>query len=102
MQIDEVGSDEEPNEPPEDQVYRQQRRAVRDSLRAAADPDDQSLTREEFHELQDALKASRMSRKRRWLAEVMNCAEDEVGEVSDDNEPEERRAEKHRKRHTRA
>ena len=65
-------------------------------------PDDRPWTREEFQEMQAAIRASKMSRKRTWLSEVLKGAEDEVGEVSDDAESEERRAENHRKRHNRA
>ena len=105
--MDEVKSDEEsdgepkPGESPEDQVYRQQRKAVRDSMRAE-EPEGPLWTREEFQEMQAALRASKMSKKRTWLAKIKKCTEDEVGEVSDDDEAEKQRAEKHRKLHTRA
>ena len=103
VQIDEVESDEEPKpgESPEDQVYRQQRKAVRDSMRAE-EPEGPLWTREEFQEMQAALRASKMSKKRKWLSEVRTCTEDDVGEVSDDDEAEKQRADKHRRRHTMA
>ena len=70
------------DEPEEVKVYRQQRKAVRDSFRGES-ADDQPLSKEEHKELQVAIKASRLTRKRTYLASIMRCSEDEVGEISD-------------------
>ena len=83
VQIEEAGSEEEPkeDEPEEVKVYRQQRKAVRDSFRGDS-ADDQPLSKEECQELQVALKASKLMRKRKYLASIMRCPEDQVGDIS--------------------
>ena len=84
VQIEEAGSEEEPkkDEPEEVKVHRQQRKAVRNSFRGES-ADDQPLSKEEYKEMQVAIKASKITRKRKYLASIMRCSEDEVGEISD-------------------
>ena len=84
MQIEEAGSEEEPkkDEPEEAKVYHQQRKAVRNSLRGEY-PEDQPMSKEESQEMTAALKASKLTRKRKYLASIMGCPEDKVGDISD-------------------
>ena len=63
-------------------VYRQQRKAVRNRYRGES-ADDQPLSKEEYKEMQVAIKDSKITRKRKYLASIMRCSEDEVGEISD-------------------
>ena len=107
VQIDEVKSDEEsdeepkPGESPEDQVYRQQRKAVRDSKKAN-EPEDPLWTDKEFQEMQESIFTSNMPRKRGWLTAIDAITAGEVGDVSNDDEAEKERAEKHRRCNTAA
>ncbi len=105
VQIDEVNEESDgepkPGESPEDQVYRQQRKAVRDSKKAK-EPEGPLWTNKEFQEMQESIIASNMPRKRAWLAKINTITAGEVGEVSDDDEAEKERAEKHRRCHTAA
>ena len=63
-------------------MYHQQRKAVRNSLRGEY-PEDQPMSKEEHWEMQAAINASRMTRKRKYLATIMGCPEDKVGDISD-------------------
>ena len=84
VQIEEAGSEEEPkkDEPEEAKVYHQQRKAVRNSRRGEY-PEDQPMSKEEHQEMTAALKASKLTRKRKYLASIMGCPEDKVGDISD-------------------
>ena len=84
VQIEEAGSEEEPkkDEPEEAKVYHQQRKAVRNSLRGEY-PEDQPMSKEERQEMTASLKASKLTRKRKYLASIMGCPEDKVGDISD-------------------
>ena len=85
VQIEEAGSEEEEpkrDEPEEVKVHRHQRKAVRNSLRGEY-PEDQPMSKEERQEMMAALKASKLTRKRKYLASIMGCPEDKVGDISD-------------------
>ena len=41
------------------------------------------MSKEERQEMMAALKVSKLTRKRKYLASIMGCPEDKVGDISD-------------------